>query len=251
MYLYIIIFILLLCIAITQITKTKTDPRLCMCPNGEIESNMSEQYTNHLKKAQKVMTNMLKELDRICQTHAIPYWCCSGTLLGVDRHLGWIPWDGDVDVGILEEDYQRLEKVIGKELPKGMWFQTQKSDPNWPGVPYISGKIRDLNSCYIEDKERSYHNGLQVDIFVAKKKEANITHDGKLYKEDIIFPLQRAWFDGIQVSVPNQIGAYLKIMYGEYPLPLFEWKKRFPHEGEPDPDNTCPHHLELYPDLYP
>ena len=84
-----------------------------------------------LKKGQKKMTNMLREFDRICRKHKLEYWCVDGTLLGIIRHTGWIPYDGDIDVAMMKTDYKKLQKIIQKELPDGMWFQDSTTDKYW------------------------------------------------------------------------------------------------------------------------
>ena len=93
-----------------------------------------------------MMTNMFDKFNNICRRHNIKYWCLGGTLIGVVRHKGWVPWDGDIDLGILEEDYNKLKEILPKELPRDMWFQNKTNDKYYNSD---IGKIRDLNSCRI------------------------------------------------------------------------------------------------------
>ena len=67
-----------------------------------------------LRKDQMKMLEALKAFARICKENDIKWWLCSGTLLGAARHGGFIPWDDDMDVTMLKEDYVKLEKVMAE-----------------------------------------------------------------------------------------------------------------------------------------
>jgi len=71
---------------------------------------------------------MLSELTKLCRKYNIKYWLTGGSLIGVLLYKNWIPWDGDIDMCMLEEDYNILKKVKD-ELPSSMWFQTLETDP--------------------------------------------------------------------------------------------------------------------------
>ena len=46
----------------------------------------------------------------------INYWVCQGTLLGIIRNQSLIPWDPDIDLAILEKDFD--ESLIKKIMKK-------------------------------------------------------------------------------------------------------------------------------------
>lgn len=126
---------------------------------------LSAYVAQHLRACQLKQLGILEEVDRICRKHHIPYWLDGGTLLGAVRHGGFIPWDDDIDLGMLLPDLQRFVEVAPAELSESLFLQTTESDP-LNKEPII--KIRDLNSLYIEAGDTfdvSYEKGLFLDIF--------------------------------------------------------------------------------------
>ncbi len=118
-----------------------------------------------LRKIQLLQLDILKEVDRICRKHGIKYTLCGGSLLGAIRHGGFIPWDDDIDVSMLREDYERFLKICGWELDKRKYFvQTVDTDP---GYRWIYGKIILKGTVYVRAGQESIKscNGIFIDIF--------------------------------------------------------------------------------------
>lgn len=58
-----------------------------------------------LEKIQEEELNIALEIDRFCKNHDLRYFLSDGTLLGAVRHEGFIPWDDDMDLYMLRDDY--------------------------------------------------------------------------------------------------------------------------------------------------
>ena len=118
-----------------------------------------------LRRMQMCMLEMVSELDRVCRKYDIPYFLYGGTLLGAMRHDGFIPWDDDLDVGLLRPDYLRLMKVLPAELPEHIALQTNDTDPNYF---YFFAKLRNRRSLLEEPSpyDRVFRErGVFIDIF--------------------------------------------------------------------------------------
>ena len=70
-----------------------------------------------IKQAWAASLTVLAEIDRICTKYKIEYFADWGTLIGVVRHGGFVPWDDDLDICMKREDYRRFREVADRELP--------------------------------------------------------------------------------------------------------------------------------------
>lgn len=123
-----------------------------------------------LRRQQMRMLEILKEIDRICKKYGIQYWLSSGTLIGAARHGGFIPWDDDLDIEMMRDDYERLMEVLPSELPTTMALQTHETDPTYF---FYYAKIRDRRSLLAEGNnyDRMWkEQGIYIDIFPLEKQ---------------------------------------------------------------------------------
>ena len=70
-----------------------------------------------MKRAWAASIEVLEVVDRICKKHNIKYFAEAGTLLGAVRHKGFIPWDDDLDIAMLRDEYERFLSIVEEELP--------------------------------------------------------------------------------------------------------------------------------------
>ena len=64
--------------------------------------------TGGMRLLQLGCAQLLHEFDALCRAHGLDYWLAFGTLLGAVRHGGFIPWDDDIDVGMMRDDAEKL-----------------------------------------------------------------------------------------------------------------------------------------------
>ena len=107
---------------------------------------------------------MLNVIDKICRENNISYFLDSGTTLGAIRHGGFIPWDDDIDLGMMRDDYNRFLMIAPQYLPEDLILQNEKNETSY----YLFfTKVRKLNTVYSDNRreEKFKYKGIQIDIF--------------------------------------------------------------------------------------
>lgn len=113
----------------------------------------------------EALLKLLREFDRICRLLDIKYTLFAGTLLGSVRHKGFIPWDDDLDIVMLREDYDRFLCEADKYLDRETFFLQKEFSEHWP---MFFSKLRLNGTACIEKyhpKDNAVHQGIYIDIF--------------------------------------------------------------------------------------
>ena len=118
-----------------------------------------------MKREWAAQLEVLEEVAKVCEKHNIRWFADCGTLLGAVRHNGYVPWDDDLDICMLRDDYIRFNKIAQQELPHGYWVMNFHTEEFWEMLTRVTNgnKVR-------MDKERleKYHDFVYVagiDIF--------------------------------------------------------------------------------------
>ena len=152
---------------------------------------MSEQwekfYTRkQLELLQKIEIENLKTFIEICDKLKLTYFVYGGTLLGVEKFKGLIPWDDDIDVALPRDSYERFVKEAPGILPKEYFLQNPY---NCPQCPYPYTKLRRRGTKYVEYANRNVNidTGIYIDIYPVDK----IPDDERLRRKQ--FKKVRRW----------------------------------------------------------
>ncbi len=142
-----------------------------------ISDKIDSLYNGKLNYIRKMELELLREVDKICRQNGIQYFLSGGTMLGAVRHKGFIPWDDDIDIAMLREDYVKFKEVCKTELPRKYQYQSFTSKD---GYHYFFDKIT-IKDTYFSTKYSDKYEmlkGISMDIFVFDK-----TSDNKFFQK--------------------------------------------------------------------
>ena len=110
----------------------------------------------------KLLLEMLLEIDSFCRVNGIQYFLTGGTLLGAIRHKGFIPWDDDIDIAMIREDYERFAETFNeKYIGHLKWIDLSNTENYY--LPF--GKIIDTRTSLFENIAYAIEIGIYIDIF--------------------------------------------------------------------------------------
>lgn len=123
---------------------------------------MNEQRV--LARLQKAELTILEAISVLCEAHDINWWLDGGTCLGAVRHGGFIPWDDDIDIGMLRSDYDRFCELALTELPDGFSLHVSK---NTDGYAAMFAKVYKDGTRFENQEGRDAKSkmGIFVDVF--------------------------------------------------------------------------------------
>ena len=189
----------------------------------------------NLEDIHEKLLDIARLFHEICQKNNIPYYMLNGTMLGAFRHKGFIPWDDDMDFGVMEENFPRLIDALKEGLPP---YLKIRDIYNCESISTFAIKIEDERYEVVElEKENIKEKmGLFIDVFPLSR-----THPEKGF-------LSRNWLCEFLLRVnwarflnyksrgvfKNAVSQIIKIVLYPFPrgfLPNFVNRFIIPHEG--------------------
>ena len=137
---------------------------------------MREILLDELKKTQ---IEILDVVDTFCRENNINYWLDSGTLLGAIRHGGYIPWDDDIDIGMLRKDYDIFLKKFNEKNERYKVYSIE----NNKNFPYPFGKVLDTHTILYEPNEQGVKLSVNIDVFIYDNAPNDDKIINKMYKK--------------------------------------------------------------------
>lgn len=125
--------------------------------------NMVIRELNQLEhnQLQECLIKMYSDIKFVCDKYNLTVFLGGGSALGAMRHKGFIPWDDDLDLNMPREDYDKLVKIINKELGNEYYC----SAPNTKLVEAEFLKVYKKDTINREVYSHDKNVGVWIDIF--------------------------------------------------------------------------------------
>ena len=153
------------------------------------------------EECKRLLIKILQNVTEFCEKNNIKYSLAYGTLIGAIRHKGFIPWDDDIDIIMMRDEYERFVQsykddyyklILGKDLANH--YHVVVSDYSTK----LEFKKNTANEFF-------YKGGIWVDIFpIDKVPEDNGAYRKLIRKIHLMAGLEQA-------------GQYKKNMYRAIP----------------------------------
>ena len=193
--------------------------------NLEAETRCGYLITTEMKSVWNVQLKLLQKLLDVCKKYNLKIWADSGTLIGTIRHKGYIPWDDDIDMIMMRDDYDKLISVCQDEFKDTYFLQTAYSEK----APYSHGhaqlRMNGTTAILSGNEHMNIHLGIFIDIFVLDNVPEDNNEMRKMalsimkYQSPLILRMQN------KIILSKNIALMLKsILYRFMPIGTFKWR---------------------------
>ena len=169
--------------------------------------------TPFLENFRNLSYELLMLFSNICLKNDLSYWLDFGTLLGAVRHNDFIPWDDNLNIGMLNKNYIKLNEILESELNNFENIEIEVGD-----LIYISYFCRDIDEKIIT-----------LSVCPYTQKDSQIFALDNSFEIDDVFPLTTMKFGKYDFKVPLNSYEYVINIYGKRFIKIPVKKQKYDH----------------------
>lgn len=149
----------------------------------------------------------------VCEKYGLNYFLIGGSAIGAVRHNGFIPWDDDLDIGMLRNDFDKFRKVSIRELPDNYKIEYGVLKDN-----VFSSLLRirnnDTTGIIVDEYEQNAPGGgIFIELYPFDNVQIGIRRKLQLAKASILFLALNNWnrkenFSGIKKLIINGLKMF-------------------------------------------
>ena len=182
---------------------------LVICKRDE---GIRYQEVTDIREIQQMELGIMEYIHEVCQKIGVKYFLAYGSLIGAVRHKGFIPWDDDMDICMLREDYEKLQDYLIANPDERYEVMSYKNNLNYV-YPFM--KVQDNHTYLLEEDVRIDSNmGIYVDIFPVDGYEDDSVFKDKMTRLIKKRQLSCYTFKGITntKSILNSLIRYISVI---------------------------------------
>ena len=116
-------------------------------------------------RLQDVLVEMMQDIHNVCIKRKIGYALVGGSCLGAVRHQGFIPWDDDIDISMLREDWEKFRSCFDEELGEKYVMEAPQYGNKDCKTTWAKDNKKKTVLQEIMDVDTPYEQGIFIDIF--------------------------------------------------------------------------------------
>jgi lipopolysaccharide cholinephosphotransferase len=116
-----------------------------------------------LEQLHKALFEITEEIQRVCKVLGVKSVALGGTAIGVHFWQNILPWDDDVDLGMLRADYERFVAEAPALLGDDFFLQEFRTEGQ---TPFYWAKVRKRSTLFLESGFEWFDicHGIYVDL---------------------------------------------------------------------------------------
>ena len=135
-----------------------------------------------VRDLQLQVLEIMDEVHRVCVKNNIRYALIAGSALGIVNYKGFIPWDDDIDICVMKEDWEKFIEALKRDLDDKFYFHCFETDKKYNVISGPTMKIR-KKGTYIREvndkllKSRCKGSGIFVDAIIYDNIADSVLND--------------------------------------------------------------------------
>lgn len=168
--------------------------------------SLSSLSKDEFRQWQLSMLDILVYFRDFCIEHNLRFFLSAGSCIGAIRHKGFIPWDGDIDVIMPRDDYDKLLSLWNQFADTNRYECCITTEKQTIGFPMILIRSKNTTCIYDHSKQWDICHGMKLDVEHYDGMPKGKINQNIQYVESLAFALFRTQ------RVPNQKSRFIKTL---------------------------------------
>ena len=116
-------------------------------------------------RMKELLLMIYKDVFAVCEENNLTLFLGGGSALGQVRHGGFIPWDDDMDLMMIREDYEAFKKIFDRTLSSKYILQVPGAEGKTATNLFMKVILKGTKCVELVQANAPGEHGLWIDIF--------------------------------------------------------------------------------------